>query len=433
MTISIKGSIENSSQWLVDIQNQVDGGWGEYKGADSNTLNTSEAIVALLETGFSEFAGGVVIHRGANYLIKEQIADSVGNNQGYCGSWARNVSKEGIIIHIPDTLRTSLAIIALKLAGGVQYSESIKKGIDWLIKNQNLDGGFGYTSGHQSELFPTCIALKTLLKVCFGNNADDLSLFHNSTPQKIAEIISNGFRYIDSCRNAEGYFGIKTGLMVSHTLHVIDVINTALKQGHPGPNNAQNSIKQAVEWIEQNNKDVLRWSTETVLIGEGDKSPYNYTFSHINPSLYLKTVFPIIVEKIGKNFSPDTALSRYVLEAIFDNIDDPSSNSHGFCANRPVSWATSNTITGLVMAKDTYLIYPEREIATSKPNERHYILIFLFFITLLGTILSFLDKLGAVQISFFLLVILSTLVVFGIISEKNYIGLIRNKYLLKKD
>jgi hypothetical protein len=429
MNLSIQECIENSSQWLEDIQNKADGGWGQYKGADSNCLNTSEAVIALLETGMKD-AGDQAIQLGVKYLIEQQLDNNNCADQEHYGSWSRNVSKDSKILHIPDAVRTSLAVLALKLAGVSLSETSIIQGVEWLIKTQNHDGGWGYTRNHQSELFPTCITLKTILKICPLNDAGDHSLCRNSNLEKV---ILDGFKYIRSCRNEDGSFGRTPGLLVPHTLHVIDVINLAGKQEHLVPKAYFDDIKPAIDWIEDNKKDVLRWSTETVSIGESYDSPYNYTFSHINPSFYLRFVFPVILEKVGKKFNSESALARYALEATFDNIDDPSSNSHGFCAKRPVSWATSHTIAGLSKAKATYRNFPERELPSTNLSERHYLLIFLIFITILSTILSLLDKLSGFQLTFFLLAILASLLIYGYISEKSFIDLVENRILFRKE
>ncbi len=433
MNLSLQECIENSSHWLENIQNKVDGGWGQYKGNDSNCLNTAEAIIALLETGMKD-PGDQAIQLGVKYLIAHQLSVKDCADQEHYGSWARNVSNlakdSNTFLHIPDAVRTSLAVLALKLAGISLNDPSIIQGVEWLKNTQNSDGGWGYTRNHGSQLFPTCITLKAILRICPLDNNSDHSLCRNSN---LEQVILDTFKHIHKYRNEDGSFGKEPGLLVPHTLYVIDVINMAEKQDYLIPKVYFKDMKPAIDWIEDNREYVLRWTTETVSIGESHHSQYNYTFSHINPSLYLRFVLPIILEKVGSKFNPENALARFALEATFDNIDEPSSNSHGFCAKRPVSWATSLTIAGLSKAKFTYTNFPERELPSAKLNERHYLLMFLVFITVLSAILSFLERLSGFQLTVFLLVILALLLIYGFISERSFIELIQNKIHLKKE
>ncbi|MCZ8247987.1 MAG: prenyltransferase/squalene oxidase repeat-containing protein [Microcystis sp.] len=424
MNLSLQECIENSSHWLEKIQNKIDGGWGQYKGADSNCLNTAEAIIALLETGMKD-PGDQAIQLGAKYLIEHQLSANNCADREHYGAWARNVLKDpDKVLHIPDAVRTSLAVLALKLAGVSLHNSVITQGVEWLIHTQNADGGWGYTRNHESHLFPTCVTLKTILRICPLDNTSEHSLCRNSNLEKV---ILDAFKHIHTYRNNDGSFGKEPELLVPHTLHVIDVINMADKQENLIPKIYFRDIKPAIDWIDDNKKCVLQWTTETVSIGEGYNSQYNYTFSHINPSLYLRFVFPIILEKVGSNFNSENALARYALEATFDNIDNSSSNAQGFCAKRPVSWATSHTIVGLSKAKSTYINFPERELPSTKLNERHYLLIFLIVIIVLSTILSLINKLTGLQSTLFLLVILALLLIYGYISERSFIGLIQNK------
>lgn len=429
MNLSLQECIENSCHWLESIQNKVDGGWGQYKGANSNCLNTAEAIIALLETDMKD-PGDQTIQLGIKYLRKHQSLPSNCADTEHHGSWTRNVSEDSDkVLHIPDTVRTALSVLALKLAGVSLNDQSIIQGVEWLINTQNPDGGWGYTRNHKSQLFPTCITLKTILKICPSDNVGTHALCQSTSLEKA---IIDAFRHIRLYRNKDGSFGNEPELLVPHTLYAIDVINTAEKQDNLIPKSFFKDMNPAINWIENNKKYILRWATETVTIGASSHSPYNYTFSHVNPSLYLRFVFPIILEKVGSKFNSENALARYALEANFENIDEPSSSAQGFCAKRPVSWATSHTIVGLSKAKATYKYFPERELPSAKLNERHYLLIFLIFITILSTILSLLERLNSLQLTLFLLVILALLLIYGFISEKSFIGLVQNKIYLDK-
>ena len=277
MNLPLEECIENSSKWLEEIQNKADGGWGQYQGADSNCLNTAEAIIALLETG-SKDAGDHVIQRGIEYLIEQQLGDKNCADWDHYGSWSRNVStKNSTILHIPDVTRTSLAILALKLAGVSPSEDSIIHGIEWLISVQNQDGGWGYRSDQNSRFFPTCITLKTLLRICSATDSNNHKLCEN---KNLKDVVLVGLNYIRFYRNNDGSFGKDHELVASHTLHTIDTLCIAKKQEYI-PKIYIDWINPAVDWVQDNRKEVLKWATETIMVGQDYASPYNYTFSHI--------------------------------------------------------------------------------------------------------------------------------------------------------
>ena len=74
MASSLADDVGKSAKWLASIQDGATGGWGEYKGAQTNALNTAEAILALLDSGHCR-AGDTAIQKGAAYLVKLALDD----------------------------------------------------------------------------------------------------------------------------------------------------------------------------------------------------------------------------------------------------------------------------------------------------------------------------------------------------------------------
>ena len=64
-------------------------------------------------------------------------------------------------------------------------------------------------------------------------------------------------------------------------------------------------------------------------------------------------------------------------------------------------------------------------------GEQQYALIFLVILAFLTFILSVLEKLSGPLLSFFLFLILAMLLVYGVLSEKAFLSVLRNKFLFK--
>lgn len=404
--LNIGKCIKKSSSWLVDIQNNEDGGWGQYKGANSNSLNTAEAILALIETGHCR-AGDVIIKNGVKYLVSHQLNERNYRVKRDYGAWPKDVTaKDGRLIFKPDTIRTSLALLALNAAGASLNDNVISTGVRWLVGTQNDDGGWGYKSNHQSWLFPTCLALKTLIRI------------YSAGDRTLEDTISKGLKHLSSYRNEGGSFGKQPGLEASHTLHTINTLKLAESQGFSFD---EDYILDAMDWVQKNTNQILRWGNETILIGRSQNSPDNYTFSHINPALYLAIV--------GQNLTPQDDIAKEALIVIYDNMDY---FSNGFCAKRSVSWATANTIAGLLPSKTVFTDFPERQSTPTRLGGRQWVFFLLAALSIASTTLTFAGKFSVTYASFSFAIILATLLVYGFISEGTFLKLLLNKRALKR-
>lgn len=428
---TIQECISKSSQWLLKIQNKDDGGWGQYKGSNSNCLNTAEAMIALIETQ-SQQASANPIQKGKQYLINQQIKQH--EDQKNYGAWSKIILVDHARnLHIPDTIRTSLAILALQYAGVSADDDSIRNAIQWLLRVKNDDGGWGYKPAQDSLLFPTCMILKALLNTCSDDNSNLCSNFN------LQKIIVKGLRYIEDnyYHNQDGSFGVQDGLKLSHTLHVIDVLKIAENQNFrfrqtdlPG---------KSIQWVRENKNSILNWSSELIIIGEDAGSPYNYIFSHINPAMYLRIIFKDLQKTKGFNTEVDVA---YDALGVISNDLDPTDLAYGFCGKRAVSWATSHTILGLQEALCYRVLNAPRILVLDhKVKKRQFFLFFLIIMATLNTItiLSILDKtppnLNQGLLIYYLmfsfsLIILVALLVYGYLSEESFIKLAGNQFLL---
>jgi hypothetical protein len=403
MNGEIDSCIERASRWLLGIQ-EDDGGWGAYKGHDANSLNTAEDILALIESG-RHTAGDRNIQGGVQFLIKRQLNKRNCKKKSNYGAWSRDMKKAKKITHIPDIIRTCFALLALNKSGKRWDEKPLSMGISWLKNAQNEDGGWGYKTKSESKLFPTCVALRVLLS-CYSSDDRDLK-----------ERITRGFDHIaKSYRNSDGSFGRQHGLELSHTLHVILTFQTARNQHFTA---YSDFYEDAIYWVGNSRQRVMRWSDEMIMIGDS----CNYTYSHVNPALYLAA--------FGDNVKKSDDIANGALVAIYDNADH---STCGFCAKRATSWATAKTIIGLArLSKTTYKDFPKLEdSAPARPKGRHFILLLLVLVVVLSAILAMIDKLSVNWTTVLFMVILAALLIYGFLSEHNFVRLFIYRFSLRK-
>jgi len=409
MAITLESLVEKSAGWLASIQSDADKGWGEYKGAQVNALNTAEAILALLESGHSN-AGDLNVQRGIEYLENVQLDEASAAVPAERGAWPREVKSDGNVVRVPDTVRSSFTLLALNAAGRGPNTGSTSNGIEWLERTQNDDGGWGYTGSGESRLFPTCLSLRALLRLHHAGPPDLQRRLNGSIDQALG-VLHTKFR------NADGSFGIQPGLVVSHTLHVINVLKQARRQGFGFD---PKDLTGALDWISEHIHEITQWNHETIEIGGKHSAAANYTYTHVTPALYLYA--------FGKDLSTADEIASESLRVLVDSMDP---NTGGFAAKRAVSWATAKSVLGLAAVETVYQEVPERVITKSQLQPRHYTLLIMLAMAILATVLALFEKLDGRTVGIFTLVITGTLLVHGYISEKSFVDIILARRAVK--
>lgn len=123
-------SIVKGIEWLVKIENPINGGWGFFAGDSSHVLSTSFAIRVITEwsrLGNDHVTIRDTISRGLTWLTDSQNDD---------GSWSVVPKQNG------SATQTSVALLAL-IAPGLfrHYSTPVTRGRNWLLDNlSNRDG-----------------------------------------------------------------------------------------------------------------------------------------------------------------------------------------------------------------------------------------------------------------------------------------------------
>ncbi len=169
----IRAAAFDGVTWLLDLQNDDGGwptfckGWTELPFDRSGSDLTAHALRALAawkrELGISRIAGA--IERGFAYLEKQQRSD---------GAWIplwfgnENHPREENPIY-----GTSKVLLAYRDAAPGEMSLSVQRGLDWLQRAQNPDGGWGGKPVEdpnqrkpphmQSSVEETALALEALL------------------------------------------------------------------------------------------------------------------------------------------------------------------------------------------------------------------------------------------------------------------------------
>ncbi len=136
--------IERAREWINGLQSK-DGGWGAFDadnkyfylnhipfadhGAllDPPTADVSARCVSMLAQLGETVETSEVLKRGVDYLIADQEKDG-----SWFGRWGVNY-----------IYGTWSSMCALNAAGVDPKSEPMRKGVDWLLSIQNEDGGWG--------------------------------------------------------------------------------------------------------------------------------------------------------------------------------------------------------------------------------------------------------------------------------------------------
>jgi len=409
MASSLTDDMATATRWLASIQDEASGGWGEYQGALPNALNTAEALLALLD-GDQYTAGDTAIQRGAAYLAEAQLRKEKGALPRDDGAWCRlALDDTKTERHLPDTVHSVFALLALNCTGKPTTDPTIQKGLDWLVRIHNKDGGWGHAAGKESRLLPTCQVLDVLLRLY---QADDSELRTRLHP-----LLEQGLRHLRSYCNDEGSFGRQPGLEVAHSLYVIRTLRLAQSQGFgvEGDN-----LERAVRWIRAQGGTVMQWVNEKVEISADDIGAY--TFTHITPALFLYA--------LGPRLSADDPIAIEGLKVMHDSMDPVSG---GFSGKRPVSWATAKALLGLGAVATIFDAFPSREIETGEFQARNLVLPLLLVVILATTAVSLAGKISVEFSGVMMLIIFAGLLGYGLISEGTFAKLARLSLRLWKN
>jgi squalene-hopene/tetraprenyl-beta-curcumene cyclase len=151
-------------RWLLDLQNSDGGwptfcrGWGKLPFDRSGADLTAHAMRALAAWPEAVDAGlqTEAVHRGIYYLCRSQRADGA-----WTPLWFGNQSAPNMENPVYGTARVLAALAEL----GMLDSPEARRGVEFLVKVQNADGGWGGDLGVSSTTEETALAVQSLV-VC---------------------------------------------------------------------------------------------------------------------------------------------------------------------------------------------------------------------------------------------------------------------------
>ncbi len=169
-------ALQNAATWLLDLQNRNGGwptfcrGWGTLPFDRSTCDLTAHAMRALAawQTRVPDIPAGLcvrmttAISRGVRFLESQQADDG-----SWLPLWFGNQHNENDDNPLYGTAKVLLALKDLQLLHGPVATKSV----DWILNNQNDDGGWAGRKGLQSSTEETALAVEALAGIPAAEHA----------------------------------------------------------------------------------------------------------------------------------------------------------------------------------------------------------------------------------------------------------------------
>jgi hypothetical protein len=400
----LHAAIDQSGEWLFRAQDKASGGWAEQQGKPVNSLNTAEAMIALLDANLAP-AGDHRIKKAVQFLFAHQCVEETDPDQG---SWPREATAEGgHSCRIPDIVRTSFIVEALIKAGKSADEPQVKTALAWISALQNSDYGWGYRRHTSSALMPTCFALATLIT---AHKADPES-------QKPDQILS-GLRYlVKKHQTPRGSFGEQHPLEAVHTIYATIVLQSA-RVANIGAN--PGAEEKALQWL-LDNPDAASQLREEKMAIDPEQGRFDYSFLFMTDSLLLKV--------LTGSLNSAHRESQLALDALM-RLRDKRDSGGGFYGYRVFSWSTAKAISALAAAKTHYPRFPTREpetAVTAAPAIRAWMPLIFLLVFLIALIwLTQIGGFNTAQFIILILLLLAALLAYGFLSEGSFTELFRS-------
>lgn len=160
--------------WLVTNQNP-DGGWGLFSGYGSGTWETALALKALA----GKLGYAMQRTKAINWLLAHQNPDGgwgFSDSDIYitsvsivslisAGYSPTSTELQGALAWLENQMwscTSEISMMLLSFYKTTYESDVIDSGIQWLLDNQNLDGGWGSSKNHTSTPYHTSLAVAAL-------------------------------------------------------------------------------------------------------------------------------------------------------------------------------------------------------------------------------------------------------------------------------
>jgi hypothetical protein len=316
------------------------GAWSEFfefSAGNEAPLATAEAVLALSEFAVKSDVRSA-LKRACKFLIESQQEDggwadlsggySVNDATG-CVIAALSEAKKSNIINVPD--------------------ENLKNAVDFLISQQNTDGGWGVTKGEESKMHYTFFAIVGLAKYSY--------MFSN---QKFAnKALKKGIRWIlkNSRKNNEKGVGLSMNLPPTPVATALAILCM---------HEAGEMKKVSPRWV--------RFLKESQTNGQWNEISDSATVHGVRRTYDFRSI-PWIVEALVRTNEP---LDSEIIRKALHELKKYERGSGGFVRDpggaNPVVWFTAWVIRMMTFLRrelsDNLRIYVDRTIKNAKEVHR---------------------------------------------------------------
>lgn len=146
-----KDEINIATQWLIRIQNE-DGGWSPpYDNIQLSGISTTALVLEALARSNTKVLD--ILKKGINFLLAYQQED---------GGWPDRSVGCSLVIETAQALNALLQIKKLQLNNLPSFDNAIRNALNWLVRNQNDDGGWGLWLNERHGSLPHHAAWSTI-------------------------------------------------------------------------------------------------------------------------------------------------------------------------------------------------------------------------------------------------------------------------------
>lgn len=395
----INDAMARSVQWLVREQH-ASGGWAQQHGMQANSLNTAEALIALLDVSDDLILrGSEPIRKGVSYLVGNQydIASST-------ACWVRVVHREnGSIMYAPDIIRTAFAIQALIKSGHGVDEPVIAKAVNWLLSIRRPSGmwGFGAAADSDSDFLPTCISSMALLDACGAapRSMQDAYGYDDCVLPAVRAVLDR--------QQADGCIGQDTRLAAAHTIYAVLLLQKVRRCGKPA---FLDQERRALDWLLQH-QDAANKLVEEQVILSPEQPDANYYFLYMTDTLLARALSAATDQR-----HCESKLVTDTLIGIKDRLD----LNGGAFGSRIFSWSTAKTTTALAVVARSHRDFPKREPEIPGLRVGPILVGFATLLALAVIVLSITGDFGPIQSVVLMFLMLAALLAYGRIGEQTF-------------